>query len=255
MRIKIKLRAQKEGAFRASLLEIRRGLTNAVFAIAKLGDPEMGEWLHNYGWRAAERGPRFKFFSYTPLYGATTYTPYDSKNLIFKKPEAHFYIASPEDRIIDLFIKGATSPALSELKIGNVDFEVTGVEVMPRLKLGGLVVFKTLSPILISKSRISEGPRYLSADNPTLLADRLKKNALLRWKTWSGDNGVSLELEVLEAQTRIVQHGGINFKFPSFTGLIKVQASTEVIEFLYDAGLGEKTGLGFGALGVSGRVS
>lgn len=229
---------------------LQQGLTAIVYEVFKAADPSFACWIHDEGWRQ-ENTPRLKLFAYSWLFASTRVV--NDHGVFFGDPEVHFYLSSPDPRVISAFSAGAVM--VSSLSLGGTELKVTAVEPLqaPNTKKGHLEVI-TLSPFIISDSRASPSVQYrflLLDREPDLVCRRLWENTRLKWLSYGGDpGGFALNITPLQARDKYVYHASAAYSFPCSEGALRLEGPPEVLAFVYDAGLGERTGMGYGCLGL-----
>lgn len=250
MRLKVKLRTTSGRTFFVPHDQLQQGLTGLVYEVFKAADPSFAAWLHDEGWMR-EDAPRFKLFAYSRLFSSNRVV--NEQGVFFGDPDVHFYLSSPDTSVISAFSAGAVA-ALS-LSLGGTGLQVTSVEPLraPDTSKGCLDV-TTLSPFIISGSRTSPSVpyRFLLLDRePELVCRRLEENARLKWLCYGGDTGgFTLRVTPLRAKDKFVYHASAAYSFPCSEAALRLEGPPEVLAFLYDAGLGERTGMGYGCLGI-----
>ncbi|MGB9846188.1 MAG: CRISPR-associated endoribonuclease Cas6 [Desulfotomaculales bacterium] len=250
MRLKVKLESETKRTFFVTHDDLQQGLTLLVYEIFKAGDPDYASWLHDQGWQQADT-PRFKLFSYSRLFSSIRHI--NRNGVFFASPEVWFYLSSPDPKVISVFSAGAAVAGSQVL--GDTRLIITGVErLRPPRAVHGWLYVTTLSPFVISESVTmpSHPYRYLLLDRePDLVCRRLEKNAKLKWMCY-GRNPQEFDLRItpLAAKPKYIYHGAAGFCFPCSEAVLRLEGPPEVLDFVYDAGLGEKTGMGYGCLGV-----
>ncbi|MGI9951983.1 CRISPR-associated endoribonuclease Cas6 [Moorellaceae bacterium AZ2] len=250
MRVKVKLRTTGGRTFFVSHEQLQQGLTALVYEVFKAADPTFAAWLHDKGWKKGDT-PRFKLFSYSRLFASPRVV--NEQGIFFGSPEAHFYLSSPDPRVVATFSAGAV--AVPTLSLGGTELYVAAVEPLraPDTRQNRLDV-TTLSPFIISDSRSSPSAPYrflLLEREPDLVCRRLVENARLKWVCYGGDpEAFSLQIAPVDGKDKFVYHASAAYSFPCNEGTLRLEGPSEVLTFLYDTGLGERTGMGYGCLGL-----
>lgn len=250
MRVKLRLAAANRRTFFVPHAELARGVTALVYRAVAAADPDMAAWLHDDGWQA-EGTPRFKLFSYSRLFGKNRLV--NEQGVFFGDPRVHLYFSSPYRNVVAAFAAGAMTAG--QLDLAGRTLVVEGVDQVPGPDFaGGALDTATLSPLVISDSRTarSGAHRFLVVgEKPELALRRLVENARLKWLCARKDpKAFSLRLSLIGARRRPVYHAGAGYLFPASEAELRLEGPPEVLAFVYDAGLGERTGMGFGCLGV-----
>ena len=125
--------------------------------------------------------------------------------------------------------------------------EVTEIQIQEEPQFAGKEYFRLLSPVFIKRNIDGNSKYYLFSDKETsdLLTETLKTK--LR-KAGISDQGVTVcfDNEYLNPQTKMINYRGIDCK-ASICPVI-VEGSSEQIAFAWNVGIGNSTGIGFGAL-------
>ncbi|MGB9662729.1 MAG: CRISPR-associated endoribonuclease Cas6 [Moorellaceae bacterium] len=217
MRLRVKLRTTTGKTFFVPHGILQQGLTAIVYDIFKGADPSFAAWLHDGGWKG-EDTPRLKLFAYSRLFAFTRVV--NEQGIFFGDPEVHFYLSSPDPRVISAFSAGAVM--VSGLSLGETELKVVAVEPIkaPDIRRGYLEV-TTLSPFIISDSRTSPSSQYrflLLDREPELVLSRLIENARLKWLCYGGDPGAfSLNITPLQARNKYIHHAGLALDFGDYT--------------------------------------
>jgi len=161
---------------------------------------------------------------------------------IHLKPEAYFFISAYDSSLIKQIIKGILENP--HIFCGT---QVTGVQIKETPEFSNEEKFFLDSPILIRKR---EGEKikhitYREEDFGSLLTENIKSKL-----QFAGINaeGISVELDKSYAfpQTKLVDYKGIKNK--TTLAPIIIKGSPEQIAFAWTVGLGNSTGIGFGAI-------
>lgn len=114
-----------------------------------------------------------------------------------------------------------------------------------------MAVFKTLSPILVRDLQNGKGKGFIDFSHENF-SDNLTKNIThlanhFLQKTTISEKNISVE--PVKMKSNIINHYGGE---TGNTGIIKISAPAEILQLIYDAGLGAKRSQGFGMLEVIG---
>ncbi|WP_292388431.1 CRISPR-associated endoribonuclease Cas6 [Methanosarcina sp. UBA5] len=176
----------------------------------------------------------------------------DRNGLNFHK--SNFIISSPDAEFIKNFAKGIISSP--DFYLGNkdrrIDFIVESVEMLPKISFTDCCTFRTLSPVYI-KTQEKVGDKFTEEDLYPMNSkfyENLKDNLFDRYQEFSGqkiDSGF-FEAKVTDFKKKRVT---INNSYRRCSLMdITLKADPRLIEFAYDAGLGEKTAMGFGCMDI-----
>lgn len=108
------------------------------------------------------------------------------------------------------------------------------------------VTFKTISPVLVNCKGNSD--RYLMPDDEGFI-DGLEHSVRECAKEFLGQENIGFAFELINRPRRkVVRHYGGNMS--AFTGVFRIDAPLEVLQLIYDVGLGVRRSQGFGMLEV-----
>jgi CRISPR-associated endoribonuclease Cas6 len=249
MRVRLRLTHQKETGFFIAHRDLQRGITALVYDALRAADPDLADHLHREGWRTP-RGTRVKLFSYSRLLAPGRLVT--DRGVWFCGPRTHLYFASPFPEVVSAFAAGAL--ARGDFDLAGVRLGVLGADHLkpPETPEGELAV-RTLSPVVISDSRSAPqaGRRFLRlSETPELALARLAHAARIKWEAGGRDPAAfRLGLLLGRVKDKYVYHDGAGYAFAASEAELILRGPAEVLGFVYDAGLGEKTGMGFGCLG------
>lgn len=165
-----------------------------------------------------------------------------NKNGIELKQDAYFFISAYKTEIIKKILKGILSDPEVFCGAKVIDIQIKEVPTFSQEER-----FILNSPILL-RQRQGEKNRHVTfkdADYETLLSENLKRK--LKRANLSDEN-ISIELDKSYAnpKTKLIIYKGIENKTTLAPVIIK--GSPEQIAFAWSVGLGESTGIGFGAI-------
>ena len=231
-----------------------------IYRTIQNADPAFSLWLHEKGYtRGAQR---FKFFTFSNL-------QFEPKGYKVEGDRLRILI-SPCVFIISFLIEEAAMPFITGIfrnqvfTLGDtrssVGFIAGSVERLPDPVFESQMTFKTLSPIIIGKSRLADGGKgteYLSpihTDYENLFFQNLQRKVeiyqLQKHETYTIPGHDSCHIELVsdpKSKIILIKNGqyeatrlrGFNYQF-------KLTAPVEWIWVGYYAGFGEKNSLGFG---------
>lgn len=106
------------------------------------------------------------------------------------------------------------------------------------------VIFKILSPVLIENNEkiTRDTKKYYT------FIDEGFENFLLKNIIEESKNNENIDLEIIEYKKTVVKHYGK--KIPATLGSFKIKADKNILDYIYRAGIGQKTEMGFGMLEV-----
>lgn len=163
----------------------------------------------------------------------------------------YFFLASPDTVFIQSFAEGLLSKP--EFHLGSASLYVNEIRILPNISIGEECSFKTLSPIYIKTKRkvddkLQEWDLYPKDGK---FHENAHKNLVERYEEFYD---TKLDEDFFEI-TKVSDFKGRRIKIAgSFRRCslmrFKVNGAPALLNFVYDAGLGEKNAMGFGCLEV-----
>lgn len=250
-----------------------------IYKVFNRAEPEFARWLHEHGY-AFNGNRKFKLFTFSNLQLNEMKFSHQPAPCLAVPPGAHHLQLSfcMEDAashfIAGLFHKQELVIADRHMK---AHFRVSSVEQMAQPCFGDTAHFRCLSPIVVSRPEMRNGklfPRYISPEEPDY-SNFLKENLLKRYVAAHQQVVVGMEargateeiLTDLPFDTQIWDFSPISkpksrlqaikagtpaeTKVRGFVYEFKLKAAAELLEFAYEAGMGEKGSLGWGCFDVT----
>ncbi len=157
--------------------------------------------------------------------------------------ESEFFISSCDNQFLGRILEGVQRDP--EMFFGLC---VNEVYLIPTPDLSNRVVFYPASPILI-KRRIGDRVAHVTFRDPTA-GELLKETLLTRMKqagkSFSDDFQIHFNTHFPRAKTRLVNYKGVGNRANICPVIIL--GNNEVKQFAWEVGLGNSTGIGFGAI-------
>jgi len=202
--------------------------------------------LHEKGFEYG--GRRFKLFTFSRLFGHFRRV---HDELVFHGPVT-FYVSSPVEKFINEVASSLVKKGV--FSICGEELPVREIHVLEKPFFDERLIFRTLSPITVystlmkadgSKKTYYYSP-YESEFNELLKRNLMKKASILH-KRFSEDFKI-IPLNRKKCREVIVKYKGTVIK--AWEGIFKVKGDPELLEVMYDAGLGSKNSAGFGMMEV-----
>lgn len=207
------------------------------------GDAAFATQLHEEGRIAEARS--FKLFTFSPFSGAYIIA---GKRIIFRDT------LNMEIRSADAYFIRQMAQSLAEgsdQQIAGNPVQVSRIQVTDEHLLASEARVQTLSPVVVYQTLEGGKTRFFSPMEPEFAAGIIR-NAQRKWQSLHGPEApFDLTVEVLpEVQPRKVP---TNFKGTFITGWncrLRLAGMPEVLDMLYQTGLGAKSSQGFGMFRV-----
>jgi len=218
-------------------------LASMLYSKLATSNIELANEIHN------KKGYKFYTFSNLILEDRIP----DNRGLNFKA--AHFFLSSPDPEFIRSFAEGLLLE--SEFFLGNnerkTDFRIEKIEVLPVPHFSDSCMFRTLSPIYLKTLR-KQGDKLSEFDlypKDSKFHENLHKNLVARYEEFYGKEMSKDFFEIIKIPSFKPKRIKIenNYRRCSLMDL-HLSANPELLEFAYDAGLGEKNAMGFGCIDI-----
>lgn len=223
-------------------------------------DPVFSEWLHERGF--GHNGKQYKLFTFGGLDPQRYRIDREARAFVLEQAPTRLLLSFYVDEAMQRFVMGLFKDQSFQLGSGHlqVDFSVTGLEMLPKPQFRDRMRFRLISPLCVSRqSDEREHADYLHPQDEgygELLLRNLvhKQQAMLPQtigqETPAGEIDLPWDFRVLsEPKSKLltikkVQVRGYLFDF-------ELAAPPELLEVGYFAGFGEKnSGMGMGMVGI-----
>ena len=228
-------------------------LAGVIYRFLAESDPEYASFLHEEGYRAAEK--RFKLFTFSQLMGERRRITGDK--IHFRSPLT-WYVSSPVERFLShfadtLLTEGRLSLAQRQLPIRDVT--------IPRIpRFQPEMRFRCLSPIVMTTTREhndKQAMHYCMPDDPAL-SELIRQNLIRKHEAILGrapqDDTLTFAFDKAYIDrrqgrvTRLVDYKGI--KIRGIMCPFRVSGNPALIQIGYECGFGDKNSAGFGMVEV-----
>ena len=156
--------------------------------------------------------------------------------------DSYFFISAYDDELIKSIVKG-----ISDQPKVYGGMNVSDINLVDAPSFSSVQSFMTASPIFI-KRRFDNNEKHITFDHPSsdlFLTETLKKKLLLA--NVSDENvSVSFDRDFPYPRTKIIKYKDISNKVNVCPVIIK--GTQEQLAFAWNVGVGNSTGIGFGAL-------
>ncbi|HOK50353.1 MAG TPA: CRISPR-associated endoribonuclease Cas6 [Bacteroidales bacterium] len=234
-------------------------LGSSLYHAIAHGNAKFAEWLHREGYGFDNK--RFKMFTYSNL----TAKKYIVKNdrLIIQEPPVTFQISVMNSEIAEHLVNGAFRKHLIELadRKSKVSFYISTVEILPEVDFENEMVYKLITPCVISYKSDRGTTYYSPADKEIDYTTLFINNIINKYKIvfgWTYEDALFIlqkfrnacSVEVLTpARSKLITikaNSQYETKVRGFLYTFKFKAPVELHRIGYYAGFGEKNSMGFG---------
>lgn len=238
MRLKIILKSKK------NRLKIPFNYNHIVSAIIynKIYDLEFAQKLHSSN--------SYKFFTFSSIHIHKFKQLKDG--FLSQNGTIDFLISSPDDYLIKTLVEGFLED--QTVRFINEDLLVQKIELLPVPDFEEKVNVKTLSPIITRTKKEVDGELKTWDLNPAdeQFYRNLEKNLINKYKEFNEleetDKKIRISSEMRQVKRKriTIDKGEEQTFHRAFLMDLVLEGDLDLIKFAYDAGLGEKSGLGFG---------
>lgn len=220
------------------------GLASMLYARLANANISLANQIHSH--------QGFKFYTFSNL-RIDDRIP-DKQGLNFNK--AHFFISSPDPEFIRSFAEGLLlEPEFFLGRDKKANFIIESIEVLPQQNFRDACIFTTLSPLYVKTMRTRDG-KLAEVDlypKDSKFYENIHTNLVSRYEEYYGHKIEHDFFEIISVKDFKPKRVSIGNSFRRCSLLtMTLEASPELLQFAYDAGLGEKNAMGFGCLGMVG---
>lgn len=212
---------------------------------------DISTWVHDKGFTNEKR--KFKLFCFSWILERPIIDK-ENSTFYFKDEVVSFYLSSPVDKLLRDMAQ--TIISRQKVRIGRNNVEVEGIKVLKQPKFEDSVTVNALTPIEVHSTLTKENGKpytYYYAPHEEEFRRLVQENAHKKWKAYNKtEPPVSLVVEPLFEDSRKFFNAqyfgtGNNKVFvKGYKGQYRLSGSPEMLEFIYDSGLGGKNSQGFG---------
>ena len=263
MRFKITLKVNESAFGRKLPLNYQYELSAAIYRIFASSDKEFATWLHRNGFHT-ESGYVFKLFTFSRLFPKKQQLLGQSNQLELLSDQVEWQIGFLPEKTTQQFIDGLFQNRMIE--IGNrqskVQFEVSGIKLLPSFEFMDSMTFDALSPISVSQKDALGRDRYPKDGEEFKTAlwvrERMLQNLINKYEafygcTYEGERRLDFEAltEPKSALVTIKADTPQETKVRGFMCKLTLRCPEALLRIAYECGLGEGNGQGFGCLGMT----
>ena len=212
-------------------------LQSAIYS--KLGEVGASDFIHDTGYGGARK---YKAFVFGKLSGKYTVM---NKQLVFADTIS-FEVRSPDFKLCDNLQRSLEINPV--FKFFNTPLPVSDIRVTNTHITESIVIF-TSDGGVVAHTTLDNGKTIYFSPEGEEFFDRLEDNFKSKYKAFTGREagGITI-LPHGKYRKTVTNYKGLWIN--SYSGRFKVIGKTEYIEFIYNAGLGEKNSQGFGLMNI-----
>ena len=237
MRIKIYLRGSGILPY-----DYHRQLMGAMYRFKRIADDDLSTRLHY--------SHDIKLYTYSEI--MIPKRKMRKEGIEILGDNAYLIYTSPHEEYVKAVVEGMLSNP--EFRIGSINFLIERIEVLPKPDISwNDVVFKTLSPIVVS-TRDENGKKVPLYPTDKEWYINVEKNIKHKYEMFHGiipEGRVSIEVIRSKAKKYEFSKGNVGGAIKAVHGHFRFRGSPNLIEFAYEAGIGERGAQGFGCVEVA----
>ena len=228
-------------------------LAGVIYRFLAESDPEYATFLHEEGYRAAEK--RFKLFTFSQLMAERRRVTGEK---IHFRSTLTWYVSSPVEQFLSHFADTLLTEA--QLSLGHRPLQVRDVTI-PRIpRFRSEMHFRCLSPIVMTTTRERDGKQamhYCMPDDP-VLSELIRQNLIRKHEAIHArvphDDTLTFAFDknYIDRRkgrvTRLVDYKGI--KIRGIMCPFRVIGNPALIQIGYECGFGDKNSAGFGMVEI-----
>jgi CRISPR-associated endoribonuclease Cas6 len=224
------------------------------------GNPEFSAWLHNMGYLDGKK--QFKLFTFSPIVPEKYAIRRDRLEFLSARAITRVSFYTPE--AAEPFILGLFSNQQFALgdTLSQVQFKISSIEKLPDPKWASPMIFRTHSPIVLSKKQDGNRNAHYLAPEDEEFGELLLKNLESKysatnparvWNPGRVNEGISKVKILSSPRSKLIKIKAGTPQETSIRGYLfdfEITAPEELLKLGYYAGFGEKNSLGFGSCEV-----
>lgn len=249
MRIKLTLGTEKPLAIP---INYQYQLSAAVYHLLQNADHEYAEQLHERGYELGSK--KFKLFTFSTLY--PDFYKLKGKQMVIAPGRTVLYVGSLKNEFLMNFVEGIFINEI--LRIGQAEFTIQQVEVVPKPIFADTMKFRCLSPIVATTKEevggiLKQRDCQLGEERYT---ENIIKNTYNKYEIIYGEKVPNKNLQINFQPEDIEKYKRgklIQFKNTYIKGFLcpfEARGSKELLEIMWEIGAGEKNSGGFGMVDV-----
>lgn len=254
MRFRLTLEVDKKAFGNILPINYQYEQSAVIYKIISKSNEKYSSWLHNNGY-SLENGKAFKLFTYSPFEIEKYRIDRETARIRIESSVVKWEISFLPEESTQEFILGVFKE--QSFEIGNkgsvVRFVVKNVEAIPMPEFKEEMFFEAVSPVCIKCKNPDNTVTYLSPDN-WKAEDIIKIGLLARYEIVSGKkydgtfNDFSVKV-LSEPKSKLIRIKSGTAHQTSIRGYVfkfKIKAPVELINIMYNSGMGSLCSQGFG---------
>lgn len=217
-------------------------------------DKADSKWLHDEGYKFENR--QFRLFTFSSILERGDYIR--EKKLFIFPENISFYISSPLEWVLEQIAKNFIKS--TKVRIGSNDLIISSIDVMKPVKFtNSSIKVRAITPIEVHSTIVKpDGKKltYYYSPFEKEFNNLINENSKKKWKSLfrkDCEYNISIYPHFRgSGYERIVYFGTGDNKtiIKGWKGYFEVSGEIEILQFIYDAGLGSRNSQGFGMVEV-----
>gem|GEM_PF-5028468 len=216
-------------------------VASAIYYLLEKYNPKYSFLIHSKGWRYKNKN--FKLFTFSPLFPRKIFF---KKDYLIMVGPLTFILSSPDSVFIEILENAFKRERM--LRFLKYRLPVLKTKMFEVKDIERELMLRTLSPLVVS-TKEKRGDRiysiYLSPDSE-LFEKRLKEIISEKFECFTGEKLYHTDIDIKCHSFSSKLFSIKNIKVKGYQGVFSIKTDVQVMRFLIDSGLGEKTSMGFG---------
>jgi CRISPR-associated endoribonuclease Cas6 len=241
--LRIKLVLEKEGKDLTLPIHYNQIIQGMLYrSLSRL----LAKFLHDVGFFHNNRP--FKLFTFSKIF-AEKFNIHNS--IAYFKPPITIYISSAIEEVSKSFAE--TVLQREKIILNRQPLTLKSIEIMPKPKFNQINKIRTLSPITVYKTIEKEDGKkftqYIFPEDPNF-ATLIKENIKKKYSIIKGIELGDFEFEIKPINYKVKPLKYKDYIIKAVDGKFEIKTDPEILEAVYDAGLGAKNSQGFGMIEI-----
>lgn len=215
-----------------------------------ISDEQFADFLHNKGYSYETR--TFKMFTFSRLEGNSRLNKV-TKEISFIDKEMTLIISSANDKMIEYLSCSFMLNDTCYLKGNNL--KIDSVEILKEAITDNVIEVTTLTPVVVYSTLASRQTVYYSPED-YCFNNRIRENIIRKFSAFTGTpiehlKDIDFQINVKKGRKiikKVVKYK--NFIIIGYLSTFVLRGESNILQFAYDCGIGDKSSLGFGLLQI-----
>lgn len=255
MRFKLTLSVEEKAFGNVLPINYQYEQSAVIYRILAKGSRQYTEWLHENGFRL-ENGKNFKLFTFSPLKIPKRAILREEERIKILCRNVEWEICFLPEKSTEKFIQGLFADRIFEIgdRRSVVQFKVQKVELLPSPEYGKEMKLETMSPMCLKDNKEDGSTEYVSPADPRakgiILYGLMERYTSFYGKPYIGELSFDFfpEGECKRKVVKIKANTDAQTKVAGYKCKFTVKAPAELMQILYESGIGSLCSQGFGCV-------